>query len=497
MKGQGRLLKELIDGVGMMKRTLPAKSWLLASAALLAPLFAQTLITKPASAETLIEAMSMAYQGNPNLLAARSALRAIDEEVPQALSGWRPTLTVNGTMTNNRNENQIFSGGGVGQVVTGGTTNRFQKQANAQFTQPIFRGFRTVAGTSQAKNQVFAQRARLQATEASVLLQVATAYFDVLQYQAVVDLSSNNVQVLSRQLDATNDRFRVGELTRTDVAQSEAVLAGARASLVQAEGQLQQARAAYTNVVGKAPENLQPPMLPANLPASFDAVIAAASSNNPNFIAADFTAKAAEDNVTVVQGELLPSVNLVGQYSRGWNTVADSSKSETVIAQAQVTVPIYQQGAEYSRLRQAKHSAGQSRYSADQAKLDARNLATQAWETYQSTTASIQSFQSQISANEIALEGTQREAEVGSRTVLDVLNAEQFLLNSRVSLVRSQRDQFVAAHQLLAAVGILTGSGMGVSGPIYDPTAHFNDVQYQAFGAGVDIVRPSNSARGP
>jgi outer membrane protein len=476
----------------MTKRTLRAKSWLLASAAFLVPLFAP-----PVAADTLIEAMSMAYQANPNLLAARSALRAVDEEVPQALSGWRPTLTVNGLATNNRTENQIFSGGGVGQVVTGGTTNRFQKQANAQFTQPVFRGFRTVAGTSQAKNQVYAQRARLQATEAQVLLQVATAYFDVLQYQAVVDLSRNNVQVLSRQLEATNDRFNVGELTRTDVAQAEASLAGARATLVQSEGQLQQARAAYTNVVGKAPENLAPPTLPANLPSSFDAVIDAASNNNPNFIAADFTARAAEDNVTVVQGELLPSVNLVGQYTRGWNTVADKSKSEIVVAQAQVTVPIYQQGAEYSRLRQAKHTAGQQRYSADQAKLDARNSATQAWETYQATSASIQSFQAQISANEIALEGTQREAEVGTRTVLDVLNAEQFLLNSRVSLVRAQRDQFVAAHQLLAAIGVLSGSGMGVSGEIYDPTAHYNDVRYQAFGAGVDLVQPSNSARSP
>lgn len=477
----------------MKNRTiLGPKALLLASAALLIPLLA-----RPAAADTLIEAMSIAYQGNPNILAARSALRAIDEEVPQALSGWRPTLTVNGSMTNNRNENQIFSGGGVGQVVTGGVTNRFQKQANAQFTQPVFRGFRTLAGTSLAKNQVFAQRARLQATEAQVLLQVATAYFDVLHYQAVVDLSNNNVQVLSRQLDATNDRFRVGELTRTDVAQSEASLAGARASLVQAEGLLQQARAAYTNVVGKPPENLTTPMLPANIPPNFEAVINAANNNNPNFIAADFTAKAAEDNVTVVQGELLPSVNLIGQYTRGWNTVADKSKSEIVVAQAQVTVPIYQQGAEYSRLRQAKHTAGQQRYSADQAKLDARNFATQAWENLQATTASIQSFQSQIAANEIALEGTQREAEVGSRTVLDVLNAEQFLLNSRVSLVRAQRDQFVAAHQLLAAIGQLTGSGMGVSGPIYDPTAHYNDVQYQAFGAGVDLVRPSNAPRGP
>ena len=462
-----------------------AKAALLASAALLI-----AAAVRPAAADTLTDAMSLAYQGNPNLLAARSQLRAVDENVPQALSGWRPTLTVNGTMSNNRTDNQITSGGGVGQVVTGGVTQRFQKQANAQFTQPVFRGFKTWAGTSLARNQVYAQRARLQATEASVLLQVTSAYLDVLQFQAVVDLTNNNVQVLNRQLDATKDRFTVGELTRTDVAQSEASLAGAKASLVQADGNLQQARSAYENVVGKAPENLAFPMVPASLPSTYDAVVAAAIANNPNFIAADFTAKAAEDNVTVIQGDLLPSVNLVGQYTRGWNTVADQSKSEIIVAQAQVVVPIYQQGAEYSRVRQAKHTAGQQRYTADQARLDARNTATQAFENYTATTAAIQSFQAAIAANQIALEGTQREAEVGSRTVLDVLNAEQVLLNSQVSLVRAQHDQLLAAYQALAALGLLSGQGVGVHGEIYDPTAHYTDVELQAFGTGVDLVKP-------
>ncbi len=466
---------------------------LLAGAALVLPM----VFTQSASADSLLEAMSMAYQGNPNLLGARSQLRATDEALPQALSGWRPTLTVTGTATNNRTENEIFSGGGVGQVVTGGVTKRFQKNANAQFTQPIFRGFRTWAGTSQAKNQVFAQRARLQATEGSVLLQVATAYFDVLRDQAVVELNMNNVQVLTRQLDATNDRFRVGELTRTDVAQAEASLAGAKASLVQAEGALQQSRSAYTNVVGKAPENLNMPALPANLPGSFDAVLNAATNNNPSFIAADFAAKAADDSVTVVQGDLLPSVNLIGQYTRGWNTVADKSRSEAVVAQAQVVVPIYQAGAEYSRLRQAKHTAGQQRFVADQARLDARNSATQAWENYLSNTASIEAFRAQINANEIALEGTQREAEVGSRTVLDVLNAEQVLLSSRVSLVRAQHDQSVSAHQLLSAIGLLNGQNMGLNAEVYDPTAHYDDVEFQAFGAGVDLVKAAPAASKP
>ena len=438
----------------------------------------------PAGAETLQEAMAMAYQGNPNLLAARAQLRATDEQVPIAISGWRPTLTVNGVLSRNRSETIIPSGtSGPGTVTAAGTTLRTQETIVGQFTQPLFRGFKTVAGTAQANDQVMAQRARLQATEAAVLLQVATSYFDVLEFQAVVELNRNQVQVLGRQLEATNDRFRVGEITRTDVAQSEASLAGARAALVQAEGLLQQARSAYENVVGKPPENLVQPALPANLPTSLDLAVSTAVAENPNYVAADYTAKAADENVTVVRGDLLPTVNVIGQYTRGWNTVANDSKTEAMVAQAQLVVPLYQSGAEYARLRQAKHQAGQSRSLADQAKLDARNLATTAWESFQSNTAQNTSFASQISANEIALEGTQREAEVGSRTVLDVLNAEQILLNSRVNLVRSQHDQAVAAHQLLSAMGALSAEDLGLSVPLYDPVAHYNDVKYKAFGS--------------
>ena len=451
--------------------------------ALLASSAIVVLAAVPASAETLQEAMAMAYQGNPNIQAARAQLRATDEQVPIAMSGWRPTLTVNGALLRNRNETIISGATGGGTVSASGTTLRTQEQVVGLFTQPLFRGFKTVAGTAQATDQVLAQRARLQATEATVLLQVATSYFDVLEYQAVVDLNRNQVQVLDRQLEATNDRFRVGEITRTDVAQSEASLAGARAAFVQAEGLLQQARSAYENVVGKPPENLVQPALPANLPATLDLAVSTTIAENPNYVAADFTAKAADENITVVRGDLLPSVNVIGQYTKAWNTVANDSKVETIIVQAQLVVPLYQAGAEYARLRQAKHLAGQSRSLADQAKLDARNFATTAWESFQSNTAQNTSFGSQISANEIALEGTQREAEVGSRTVLDVLNAEQILLNSRVNLVRSQHDQAVAAHQLLSAMGSLTVGDLGLNVQVYDPVAHYNDVKYKFFGS--------------
>jgi outer membrane protein len=444
------------------------------------------------SADTLQDAMALTYQSNFNLLAARAQLRATDESVPIALSGWRPTLNVNGQIQRNRSENTIFAGGGIGQVVTGGVTQRTSEAVQVQFIQPIFRGFRTIARTAQARNQVAAQRARLEATEGQTLLQVATTYLDVLQNQAVVELQMNNVQVLTRQLEATNDRFRVGEITRTDVAQSEANLAGANASLVQAEGALQQARSTYQNIVGKAPENLAHPELPGLLPSTREAALDATIQGNPNFLAADYTALAADEAISLARGDLLPSVQIVGSYSKGWNTVADKSRSNTASALAQVSVPIYQAGAEYARLRQSKHTASQQRLLADQARLDARNFATTSWENLQATTAAIDSFRAQISANEIALEGVQREAEVGARTVLDVLEEEQRLLNSRVNLVRSQRDQVVAAYQLLSAMGLLTGPDMGLDVPAYDAEEHFEDVEYQAFGTGVDTGADDN-----
>lgn len=463
--------------VGQSHMTNYLRQLLLSSAAVV-------LLAQPVAAETLREAMALAYEGNPNLRAARAQLRAVDESVPIALSGWRPSLSVTGNASRNRNESEIISQGSSGGPVNqSGMTLRTQQTLNAQVTQPLFRGFRTVASTAQARNQVMAQRARLEATESQVLLQVATAYLDVLQFQAVVELQRNNVQVLSRQLDATNDRFRVGEITRTDVAQSEASLAASRASLVQAESSLQLARSAYLNVVGKVPEGLVQPMAPANLPATLEAAINIAMEQNPNYLVADYTARAADDNVTVVQGELLPTVNLNATYQRGWNTLADKSRNEQAVASAQVVVPLYQQGAEYARLRQAKHVSGQQSLLADQAKLDARNTATAAWENYQSATASIESYRSAIAANTIALEGTRREAEVGSRTVLDVLNAEQLFLGVQVALVRAQRDQLVAAHQILSAVGQLTGPDLMLETPFYDPIAHFDDVQYKPFGS--------------
>jgi outer membrane protein len=444
-------------------------------------------VSATAHGETLQEALSMAYQTNPTLLAARAALRSVDEGVAIALSGWRPSLNVNGNVARTRSETNIIGGAATtGAVFGSGTTLRTQQTVSAQFRQPVFRGLKTAASTEQAKAQVMAQRARLQSSEAQVLLDAATSYMDVLRDQAVVELQRNNVQVLTRQFEATNDRFNVGEITRTDVAQAQARLEGAKASLIQAESDLARSRAAYENNVGKPPETLTAPPTAAGLPKALEEAVDAAIKANPQFIAADYTAQAAQDGVDVSRGDLLPSVDIEALYQKGWDTVANQSTATTAQARAVLTVPIYQQGSEYARLRQAKQVAGQRRLEADQARSDARESATAAYKAYEAATASIVSLKSQIEASRIALEGVQREAEVGSRTVLDVLDAEQELLNARVNLVRAERTQVVASYQLLSTIGRLNATGVGLSVPVYDPTEHYNDVRYQAFGSGVD-----------
>jgi outer membrane protein len=450
---------------------------------------ALVMTAAPAMAETLLEAMSLAYDTNPNLRAARAQLRATDENVAIAMSGWRPSVFINGNVARQHAESvnpagstSTIGASGIPQAVIQGSQTLTQKTLTGTISQPIFNGFKTVAGVAEAKNQVYSQRAHLQATEGQVLLQVATAYLDVLQAQALVRLNQNQVQVFKRQLDATTDRFRVGELTRTDVSLSEASYAGAQAALIQAQGVLEETRSSYLNVVGKAPESLEVPPLPQNLPGSETEAADVAIKGNPNYVAADFSAKAADENIRVVQGDLLPSAQLVGQYTKAWDTITQDSKVKVLVGEAQVTVPLYQAGAEWARLRQAKSVYGQARLLADQTRNDARSGAITAWNALQSAIAAQSSIQKQIAANEIAAEGTAREAEVGSRTIIDVLIAQQTLLTSQVSLVQNLHDQHVAAYQLLAAMGKLTAGDLGLGVKLFDPEEHYKDVRSQPIG---------------
>ena len=449
----------------------------------------------PARSETLSEAMATAYATNPTLLSERAKLRSADELVPQALANWRPSVSLSGNYTRSYYYESITSGSAVPtpqgsqQVTQTGAVAYNNETMGVTVTQPIYRGGRTVAQTRQAEAQVEAERANLRVTEGQVLLNVATVYMNLVQAQAVLQLSINNEQVLQRQLDATEDRFRVGEVTRTDVAQSQSRLAAAHADRTQAEGGVRTARAAYLQTVGHDADRTEAPLEPTKLPASVTEAQAVAGAESPAIGYARNNYQAAVEGIDLIQGELLPQVAVSGSANRIYNFDGPQSLENTAQVVVGVTVPLYQQGQEYARLRGQKETAAQMRHSLDQAERDVLESTTAAWEALQTARARRASYQSQIKAAEIALEGVSQESRVGSRTVLDVLNAEQELLNAQVNEVQAAHDQMVAAFQLLNAEGRLSAEQMELAVDFYDPARHYEDVRdkWAGFGERSDL----------
>jgi TolC family type I secretion outer membrane protein len=451
--------------------------WLAAVAALIA-LAVWCGAAAPLSAQTLDEALGAAYLSNPQLRSARAQLRATDEQVPQALSGWRPTVEVTGEIGNQR-QNFNHSSGFPDATTT-------PKQAAVTVTQPIYRGGRTVAATSQAENAVRAQRALLQSTEQAVLLNSATAYMDVARDRSVVLLTRSNEQVLRRDLEATRDRFKVGEVTRTDVAQAEAALAQATAQRIQAEGNLIASAARYVQQIGTRPQTLRQPTVPVPLLPANEAEAVAGSINNPDLISSQYNERSARDAVDVAFGQALPQVTLTGTLSVDHDIVNPGISTNTAQILAQVTIPLYLAGNVASQVRQAKQTASQLRLTIDQQRRAAAQTATTAWQQLQTARSQITSFKVQVQANQIALEGVRQEAQVGARTVLDVLDAEQALLTSQVNLVVAQHDEIVAAYSVIAAVGRLTARNLSLGVPLYDAEQHYHDVRDAWWGFGID-----------
>jgi len=429
----------------------------------------------PAAAESLQEAWAKAYSTNPSIAAERARLRAVDEGLPEAKSGWRPTVTLSGDAGVRYTDQEVNN--------VGDSSTNTPVTLTGQVTQPLYRGGRTVADTQRAKADVFAGRASLANVEQQVLLSVGTSYMDVLRDQAVVELNENNVRVLDRQLQATRDRFSVGEVTRTDVAQAESRLARSEADLQTAIGNLETSRAAYARQVGEPPQGLVTPSRVEGTPENLQAATTLAASSNPVVLQAVYQHESASHVVRLIEGELYPTVNLNGVAQQTFESSQSVDESTTLQALVDVTVPLYQSGSVYARVRSAKQSRSQALQNVEDARRQAIEAATQAWEQLVATRARIVSLGSEIRANEIALEGVQQEALVGTRTVLDILDAEQDLLDSRVNLVTAHRDEFVAVFNLVAAVGGLTAEGLALEAPRYDPKAYYEAVKNQWFGA--------------
>ncbi|MCW5771934.1 MAG: TolC family outer membrane protein [Rhodospirillaceae bacterium] len=439
---------------------------------------ASLFVADGASAETLVQALAYAYQNNPTILAARDQLRSVDEQIAQAISLLRPSVTA------------TFQGGFATSKSTVDDTSRSGSRTrpasmSLTLSQPVYRGGKEYAEIKRAENTIKAQRARLHATEQDIFFQVVTAYNNVLRDLAIVSLRANNVRVLQRQLQAVRDRFNVGEVTRTDVSQAEAAVAGAEALRVLAVGNLENSRANYTNLVGHQPVRLVQPRPPIFLPARFDLVLTSAKSRNPTIIAATFDEFAARHNVRSIIGELLPQVSLNGSLNRGYDPGSlPGTRSDSASVTLSVTVPLYESGSVYSRVRAAKQTVFQRGNDLAQTRRTVEQTATQAWQTLQAARASVRSFEAQSRANGVALEGVRQENQAGLRTVLDVLTAQQTYLDSQVSLVTARRDMIVASYQVAQAMGRLTAADMRLPVPIYDATAYYRAIKYLPFGTG-------------
>ncbi len=447
------------------------------------------VLATPATAQvrTLNDALALTYATNPTLLAARAQLRAVDENVPQALSGWRPqvSITANAGYIEGTSQQYIrptaFS---RGRTVESNAL-RGSNSESLTVNQPLFRGGATRANTNRAENQVMAQRATLIGAEQTAFSSAVDAYVAVIQTTQVLALRINNQQVLTRQLQATQERFRVGEITRTDVAQAEAALAGAVADRQTSEGDLQVARSRFQQVIGEpSPDRLVEPQ-PLRLPVrSVDEVRALAASNNPAVIAAMFNDSAARDNFDIQYARLMPTLSLQGSISRNEDVQTKDLTTKVGQVLMVLNIPLYQGGGEYAAIRQARQAQQQTRQQVDDARRQAIQQVTQAWASYTAARATIESTRQQIRSNEIALEGVQREAIVGSRTTLDVLNAEQTLLNSRVTLVRNLGGLINASYTVAAASGRLTARDLNLNVPLYDETAYYKAVKNRLIGTG-------------
>ena len=426
-------------------------------------------------AQSLHDALAAAYQNNPSLQAARAGLRASDEGIAQELAKWRPDVSVTADGGFKQVENTSLTGSTRDQT-------RHPKGFGLDITQSLFRGGYFVpddtAAARKAENTIRAERARLVSKEQTVLSDAVSAYMGVFQDRAVLELNINNEQVLRRQLEATRDRYEVGEITRTDVHQAAARLAKAVADRIQSEGDLRASRAGYKKVMGVKPKtDLKLPKLPTSLPRTKDEALKIAQVNNPTVISADFDLRAARDNVEDVQNEFLPDLDLTGSWSRDYQSASECCQTTSQSLTLSLNIPIYQQGAVSSRLRKARQEAAKKSLQIDQERRNALESAASAWEGLITARARVKAFKSQIEASKIALEGVEREAAVGSRTVLDVLDAEQELLDSRVSFVKAQRSEVVATYELLSSVGRMTARDLKLPVTIYDPLKNYKEIR--------------------
>jgi outer membrane protein len=427
------------------------------------------------AAETLESALARAYGNNPDLNAQRANVRATDENVARAKSAYRPQINATADVSRDYRRS-----GGTSRVAT-------SRSIGLDVSQTIFNGFRTENSVRQAESGVLSARETLNNNEQEILLNSATAYMDVLRDTAILDLQRNNVEVIDEQLRQTRDRFNVGEVTRTDVAQAEARLAAGRSQQSRAESDLRTSIAQYRQFVGVEPRQLAPGRpLDRLLPRSVDAALQVALNAHPAIKAAQHSVDAAELQVKIEEGALAPQLGVSGSVSQSYGGLAGAGGAgggggnDGVFAAsvgARLTVPIYEGGLAAASTRQAKETAGQRRLDADWIRDQVRAAVVSSWGLFEASRSQILAAQSQIDAAETALSGVREEARVGQRTTLDVLNSQQELLNARVNLIQAQRDRVVASYRVVQAMGRLNSRALGLAVNHYSAKIHYDQVK--------------------
>lgn len=432
---------------------------------------------------TLQESLARSYNNNPTLQAARAEYRAVQERLPQAFAGFKPDISAGAGISNTDLDGSNFGGG----------SNTTTRDISLSLAQPIYRGGQTIAEVAAAKAVIASQKASLIQTEQTILLQGATAYMDVLRDQAVLELSMNNRDVIATQKEATQERFNVGELTKTDTSQAEARLARAQADIIRARGDLRKSKAIFEQIIGIPAIGLVDPKLSQYvIPKDLDDSLITAENQNPQILAVTYAHAAAEKDVDDVFAELLPNINLSGELNRSFDPVPGLiDKQTTKSIGLTASIPLYQSGATRSRVRQAKYTANQRQIQIKEAQRQTRQDTISAWESLQTAEAEIKSRIAETTAAAIASEGVTAENEFGSRTVLDALDAEQEYLDAQVALVIAERERVVSTFTLLSILGALTPQSLGLQNTNFDYKSPRIGQEFDFFDLDVDRIGDS------
>ncbi|MDR1826844.1 MAG: TolC family outer membrane protein [Methylobacteriaceae bacterium] len=453
------------------------------SVAAVASLILALLAAAPASAETLSGALAKAYQVNPELNAERAGLRAADENVARAKSGYRPAVSAAADYSRSRSRYDNRLGWGITKQAMN------PRGYGLQVNLDVFSGFRTKNAVSQAETQVEGGRETLRNAEGDILFLAAQAYMNVLRDTAILRLQRNNVELLAEQLRQTKDRLSVGDVTVTDYSQAEARHAQAMSGASSAEADLRSSVAVYRQIIGSEPKKLNAGKpLTKLIPKTLNKAIALGLRQHPAILAAHHDAEAAALQVKIVEGEFYPTISLSGEVSHRYDTDLHNDEEVSAAVSARLTVPIYQRGDVSARTRQSKEALGQAHLRADATNDRVRAEIVSAWGMYESTRARITAMQAAVKANEAALAGVREEARVGQRTTLDILNAQQELLNMRVELIVAQRDHVIASYAVARAVGALNARALKLNTEYYDPADHFDQVKNLWVGTSIPVA---------